>query len=160
MSDFQLNLKRLIERPERYFPRNEIVSRQDDGSLFRYTYREYCARVRRLASALGRLGLQPGERVATLSWNTHQHLELYFAVPCSGRVLHTANLRLSDEHLAYSMNHAEDVAVFFLARSAGSTRNHRPAAQARTGVRHAGGASAHGFHPQPAVCVRRPNRRR
>ncbi len=113
MSDFQLNLKRLIERPERYFPRNEIVSRQDDGSLFRYTYREYCARVRRLASALGRLGLKHGERVATLSWNTHQHLELYFAVPCSGRVLHTANLRLSDEHLAYSMNHAEDVAVFF-----------------------------------------------
>ena len=113
MSDFQLNLKRLIERPERYFPRNEIVSRQDDGSLFRYTYREYCARVRRLASALGRLGLKLGERVATLSWNTHQHLELYFAVPCSGRVLHTANLRLSDEHLAYSMNHAEDVAVFF-----------------------------------------------
>lgn len=113
MSDFQLNLKRLIERPERYFPRNELVSREDDGSLFRYTYREYCARVRRMASAFDRLGIKAGEKVATLSWNTHRHLEMYFAVPCSGRVLHTANLRLSDEHLAYTMNHAEDVAVFF-----------------------------------------------
>ncbi len=113
MSHFQLNLKRLIERPERYFPRNEILSREDDGSLFRYTYRDYCERVRRLASALEKLGVAPGEKVATLSWNTHRHLEMYFAVPCSGRVLHTANLRLSDEHLAYTMNHAEDVAVFF-----------------------------------------------
>ena len=113
MSHFQLNLKRLIERPERYFPRNEILSREDDGSLFRYPYRDYCERVRRLASAMDKLGVQPGEKVATLSWNTHRHLEMYFAVPCSGRVLHTANLRLSDEHLAYTMNHAEDVAVFF-----------------------------------------------
>ena len=113
MSDFQLNLKRLIERPERYFPRNELVSREDDGSLFRYTYREYCERVRRMASAFDQLGIKAGEKVATLSWNTHRHLEMYFAVPCSGRVLHTANLRLSDEHLAYTMNHAEDVAVFF-----------------------------------------------
>ena len=113
MSHFQLNLKRLIERPERYFPRNEIVSREDDGSLFRYTYREYCARTRRLASAFDKLGVGPGEKVATLSWNTHRHLEMYFAVPCSGRVLHTANLRLSDEHLAYTMNHVQDVALFF-----------------------------------------------
>ncbi len=113
MSHFQLNLKRLIERPERYFPRNEIISREDDGSMFRYTYREYCERVRRLASAFDRLGIKPGEKIATLSWNTHRHLEMYFAVPCSGRVLHTANLRLSDEHLAYTMNHVEDVAVFF-----------------------------------------------
>ncbi len=113
MSDYQLNLKRLVERPERYFTRNELVSREDDGTLFRYTYREYCERVRRLASSLSRLGVKAGERVATLCWNTHRHLELYFGVPCSGRVLHTANLRLSDEHLAYTMNHADDVAVFF-----------------------------------------------
>ena len=52
-------------------------------------------------------------RVATFAWNTSRHLELYFAAPCSGRVLHTANLRLSDEHLAYTMNHVEDVALFF-----------------------------------------------
>ena len=110
---FNLNLKRLVERPEKYFPRNEILTREDDGSLFRYTYRDYCARTRRLASALETLGVRPGEKVATLAWNTHRHLELYFAVPCAGRVLHTANLRLSDEHLAYTINHAEDVALFF-----------------------------------------------
>jgi len=113
VSDYQLNLKRIVERPEKYFPRNEILTRADDGSTFRYTYRDYCARVRRVASALDRLGLGANDRVATLSWNTHQHLELYFAVPCSGRVLHTANLRLSDEHLAYTINHAEDTAIFF-----------------------------------------------
>lgn len=113
MSDYALNLKRLVERAEQYFPRNEILTRSDDGSIFRYTYRDYCARVRRVASALDRLGVGAGERVATLMWNSHQHLELYFAVPCSGRVLHTANLRLSDEHLAYTLNHAEDTALFF-----------------------------------------------
>lgn len=110
---FNLNLKRLVERPEQYFPRNEILTREDDGRIFRYTYRDYCARTRRLASALETLGIEPGERVATLAWNTHRHLELYFAVPCSGRVLHTANLRLSDEHLVYTINHARDVALFF-----------------------------------------------
>ncbi len=113
MSDYSLNLKRLVERPEKYFPRNEILTRQDDGSMFRYTYKDYCARVRRLASALEKLGVKPAEKVATLAWNTHQHLELYFGVPCAGRVLHTANLRLSDEHLIYTINHAEDVALFF-----------------------------------------------
>lgn len=111
--DTPLILKRLVERPEKYFPRNEILTRQPDGSLFRYTYREYCARVRRLASTLDTLGIRPGEKVATLAWNTHQHLEMYFGIPCAGRVLHTANLRLSDEHLAYTLNHAEDVALFF-----------------------------------------------
>jgi len=113
VSDYQLNLKRLVERPEKYFPRNEILTRADDGSIFRYTYADYCDRVRRVASMFDRLGVAPGAKVATLSWNNHQHLEMYFAVPCSGRVLHTANLRLSDEHLAYTINHAEDVALFF-----------------------------------------------
>jgi fatty-acyl-CoA synthase len=115
VSVYNLNLKRLIERPEKYFPRNEILSREDDGSIFRYTYKDYCARVRRLASALETLGIAAGEKVATLSWNTHRHLEMYFGVPCAGRVLHTANLRLSDEHLIYTINHAEDVALFFSA---------------------------------------------
>ncbi|MBI4693984.1 MAG: long-chain fatty acid--CoA ligase [Gammaproteobacteria bacterium] len=113
MSEYNLNLKRLIERPERYFPRNELCTRLEDGSMFRYTYREMTARTRRLASALSTIGIGTLDKVATLSWNTHQHLELYFAVPCSGAVLHTANLRLSDEHLAYTINHAADKALFF-----------------------------------------------
>ncbi|MCB1748888.1 MAG: long-chain fatty acid--CoA ligase [Gammaproteobacteria bacterium] len=113
MASYNLNLKRVVERPEQYFPRKEIVSRQADGSLFRYTYAEFCARTRRLASALASLGVAPGDKVATLAWNTHHHLELYFGVPCSGAVLHTANLRLSEEHIAYTMNHAADKVVFF-----------------------------------------------
>jgi fatty-acyl-CoA synthase len=113
MASYTLNLKRVVERPERYFPRKELVSRQPDGSLFRYTYREFGARTRRLASALASLGVGAGDKVATLAWNTHHHLELYFAVPCAGAVLHTANLRLSEEHIAYTMNHAHDRVVFF-----------------------------------------------
>lgn len=115
MARYNLNLARIVERPEQYFARKPIVSREVDGSLFRYTYRDFAARVRRLASTLAGLGAGAGEKVATLAWNTHRHLELYFAVPCSGAVLHTANLRLSDEHIAYTINHARDKVLFFSA---------------------------------------------
>lgn len=108
----ELILKRLVERPELFFPRNEIVSRRDDGTLFRYTYREFGQRVRRLSSAFATLGLKPGDRVASFAWNNFRHLELYFAVPCFGAVLHTANIRLSPEHIAYTINHARDALVF------------------------------------------------
>jgi fatty-acyl-CoA synthase len=113
MARYNLNLVRVIERPEQYFARKEIASRERDGSLFRYTYRDFGARVRRLASALAGLGIGPGDTAATLAWNTHRHLELYFGLPCAGAVLHTANLRLSDEHIAYTLNHARDKALFF-----------------------------------------------
>lgn len=113
MARYNLNLTRVVERPEHYFPRREIISRQPDGELFRYTYADFAVRVRRLASALEALGVRAGDKVATLAWNTHEHLELYFGVPCSGAVLHTANLRLSDEHIAYTLNHAEDKVLFF-----------------------------------------------
>ena len=113
MARYNLNLVRVIERPESYFPHKEIVSRESDGSLFRYTYADFARRTRQLASALGTLGVGAGTKVATLAWNTHRHLELYFGIPCSGAVLHTANLRLSDEHIAYTLNHAGDKVVFF-----------------------------------------------
>jgi len=113
MARYNLNLVRMIERPESYFPHKEIVSRENDGSLFRYTYGDFARRTRQLSSALGTLGVGAGTKVATLAWNTHRHLELYFGIPCSGAVLHTANLRLSDEHIAYTMNHAGDKVVFF-----------------------------------------------
>lgn len=108
----QLNLKQLFERTERYFPDNEVVSRQASGSLFRYRYVDYARRVRRLADAMGKLGIQRGERVGTLEWNTHRHFELYAAVPCAGAVLHTINVRLGDEDIAYIINKAQDVALF------------------------------------------------
>src|SRR4029453_19548419 len=73
----------------------------------RYTYPEMYARTRRLAAALQRLGLRPGDRVATLMWNHYMHLETYFGVPVAGGVLHTLNLRLHPDELAYIVNHAE-----------------------------------------------------
>ncbi|MGE0859224.1 MAG: long-chain fatty acid--CoA ligase [Gammaproteobacteria bacterium] len=113
MAAYNLNLARVAERPEHYFPRKEILTRRTDGSLFRYTYADFGARVRRLASVMASIGVGPGAKAATLAWNTHEHLELYFGIPCAGAVLHTANLRLSDEHIACTMNHAADRALFF-----------------------------------------------
>lgn len=108
----QLNVKSFIERGGTYFPDNTIVSRQPDGSLFRYNYGQMDRRVRRLSSKLASIGMEPGDRLATLAWNTYRHLELYFAIPCAGAVLHTVNLRLTDEHIAYIINKAEDKLVF------------------------------------------------
>jgi fatty-acyl-CoA synthase len=90
----------------------EIVSRLPSGELHRYTYGEFSGRAQQLMHALDRLGIERGERVATLAWNGYRHLELYFAVPCSGRVLHTLNLRLSPEDLTYIIRHADDRAIF------------------------------------------------
>ena len=86
----------------------EIVTRLPDKSFHRYTYADFAARARRLASALQGLGLKDGARVATLAWNHYQHLEIYFGVPISGNVVHTLNLRLSPGDLAYIANHAGD----------------------------------------------------
>jgi len=108
----ELNIRLLLERAARYFPDNEIVTRLPDGGLHRYTYRVLNERVHRLASRLASIGVRPGDRVATLAWNTYRHFELYFALPCAGTVLHTVNLRLADEHIAYILNHSEDSAVF------------------------------------------------
>ncbi|OTA41333.1 MAG: hypothetical protein A6D92_07650 [Symbiobacterium thermophilum] len=89
----QLTLHTMLERARRFFPDKEIVSRTGAG-IFRYTYADYYDRTRRLAAALERLGVRRGDRVGTLAWNHHRHLEAYFAVPCMGASLHTVNLRL------------------------------------------------------------------
>src|SRR2546428_3991010 len=104
---YPLTLPAMLERAERYFPHKEVVSRTASG-IFRYTYREYGERVRRLAGALLALGVRKGDRIATLAWNQHRHLEAYFAIPSIGAVLHTCNLRLPPTHLAHIVNHAED----------------------------------------------------
>jgi fatty-acyl-CoA synthase len=111
MMDFQLTLPHLLKRAERYFGAGEIVSRQTDKSLHRTTYRETMRRARQLAAALAKLGLERGDRVATLCWNHHQHHEAYFGIPCGGFVLHTLNLRLHPNDLAYIATHAGDRAV-------------------------------------------------
>jgi fatty-acyl-CoA synthase len=108
MMEYPLTLEHLFERAGRYFPTREIVSRRPDKSLVRSTYADFHARVQKLANALKRLGLEPGDRVATLAWNHGRHLEAYFAVPLAGGVLHTVNPRLSPIDLAYIVNDADD----------------------------------------------------
>jgi fatty-acyl-CoA synthase len=107
MMDFPLTLQLIFERGTRLFPSREIVTGGVSGAN-RYTYRDFALRVHRLASALQKLGLQPGERVGTFCWNHHRHLELYFAVPMQGAVLHTLNIRLFHDQLTYIVNHAAD----------------------------------------------------
>jgi acyl-CoA synthetase (AMP-forming)/AMP-acid ligase II len=94
MMDFQLTIPTLLRRAESYFGEKEIVTRLPDKSFHRYTYADMARRAKQLAVALGELGLERGDRVATLSWNHYQHLEAYFGIPCGGFVLHTLNIRL------------------------------------------------------------------
>jgi fatty-acyl-CoA synthase len=111
MMDFQLTLPSMLRRSESYYGAKHIITRQPDKSFHRYTYAESCRRSRALAVALGELGLQRGDRVATLCWNHHQHHEAYLGIPCGGFVLHTLNIRLHPNDLAFIATHANDKAV-------------------------------------------------
>jgi fatty-acyl-CoA synthase len=111
MMDFQLTLPTILRRSEAYFGDKEIVTRMPDRSFHRYTYADSGRRARALAVALQGLGLERGDRVATLCWNHYQHHEAYLGIPCGGFVLHTLNLRLHPNDLAYIANHAGDRAV-------------------------------------------------
>ncbi|NMP20890.1 long-chain fatty acid--CoA ligase [Sulfobacillus harzensis] len=102
-----LLLRHLFEYAETYFPSEEIVSRGYDNT-YRFSYAEYAERTRRLSGALSSLGVGLGDRVGTFLWNDHVHLEAYFGVPAMGAVLHTINIRLAPEQIAYIINHAED----------------------------------------------------
>ena len=108
MMDFPLTLAPILERAGKLFPTIEVVSRLPDRSLRRTSYGEIYRRSRRLARALELAGMASGDRVATLMWNHSAHLEAYFGVPVSGGVLHTLNLRLHPDELAYIVNHARD----------------------------------------------------
>jgi fatty-acyl-CoA synthase len=111
MDDFQLSLTVLVERAERLNSWAEVVSRRPDGSVRRTTMGECAQRARRLASGLAHLGIADGDRVGTLLWNQTEHLELYFAVPLMGAVIHTLNPRLSPDDLSYIAADAEDRVV-------------------------------------------------
>ncbi len=108
MMDVPLSLNHLLERAGKLFPGNQIVSRLPDKSLRRHSYGEYYRRTRALASALQQLGLQRGERVATLCWNHHAHLEAYFGIPAASGVMHTLNLRLAAEEIGWIAGNAKD----------------------------------------------------
>jgi fatty-acyl-CoA synthase len=112
MQDVPLTLPHFFDRAERIYPRKEIVTATATGTLERTTYGAWAERTRRLGGVLDDLGISEDGRVATFAWNTARHLELYFAAPCSGRVLHTLNIRLFPEQVTYIVNHAEDEVIF------------------------------------------------
>ncbi|MFZ4434732.1 MAG: AMP-binding protein, partial [Microthrixaceae bacterium] len=111
MQDRPLTLDGFVERAERLSPNKEIVT-ATVGGVERVTHGQWADRTRRLASVLDTLGVSADGRVATFAWNTARHLELYFAAPCSGRVLHTLNIRLFPEQVTYIVNHAQDEVIF------------------------------------------------
>jgi fatty-acyl-CoA synthase len=111
MMDRPLLIRDIAERADRLFGDREIVSRTHTD-VERSSYRDVVSRARRLASSLQRLGIGPGDRVATFGWNSRRHLELYFAVPSMGAVLHTLNIRLFEDDLRYIVDDAEDRVVF------------------------------------------------
>jgi fatty-acyl-CoA synthase len=106
--DFPLTLPTVLERADKLFARVELVSRRPDRSIVRTCYGDFYGRARRLSSALTKLGLRAGDRVASMMWNHAGHLEAFFGVPCAGGILHTLNLRLHPHEIAGIANHAED----------------------------------------------------
>ncbi|MBV8600639.1 MAG: AMP-binding protein, partial [Candidatus Eremiobacteraeota bacterium] len=111
MMDVPLTIGAILTHVVRNHPKSELVSRDGDA-IVRLTYGEFGERCAQLAGALRRLGVRPGDRVGSFAWNTHRHLELYFGVPGCGAVLHTANIRLFPEQVAYVVEHADDKVVF------------------------------------------------
>ncbi len=106
--DYPLTLTQFFERTRKVFHRKTMATRVPGVGLQRYTYADYADRVCRLAAALSTLGLKKGDRVGTFAWNSHRHMEVYFAAPLMGMVLHTVNIRLSPQDITYIVNHAED----------------------------------------------------
>ena len=113
MQPAQLQIASILRYAQQAHAGREIVSRQIEEPIWRYDYAGFAKRVERAAKALLRLGVKPGDRVTTLAWNTHRHLELFYAVTGIGAILHTANPRLFDEQIAYTVNHAESGVLLF-----------------------------------------------
>ena len=113
MQSQPLLISSLIDFADRHHGDAQIVSRRVEGDIHRYTYRDLARRSRQLANTRDGLGLQPGDRVASLAWNGYRHMEMYFGVSGSGRVLHTVNPRLHPDQVAWIINHAEDRVMCF-----------------------------------------------
>ncbi|HZZ14243.1 MAG TPA: AMP-binding protein, partial [Paraburkholderia sp.] len=113
MMDVPLTVSSLLAHAARHFGDTEIVSRRIEGDVHRYTYRDCEKRAKQLAQALIALGVEPGERVATLAWNGYRHLEAYYGTTGFGAVCHTINPRLFPDQIAYIINHADDAYVLF-----------------------------------------------
>src|SRR5207244_3980629 len=112
MSERPLLISAIIKHAALYHRDTEIVSRTVEGGIHRYTYEAAERRAKRLARALSKLGITPGDRVGSLAWNTFRHFELYYAISGIGAVCHTINPRLFDEQIVYIINHAADRLLF------------------------------------------------
>ena len=112
MQHDELVLTRILERAGTFHPRQQIVTKTATG-IERESYEDMAERAARLAGALAGLGVRPGDRVGSFGFNTSRHLELYFGVPCMGAVLHTLNIRLHPDQVAWIANHAEDKVILF-----------------------------------------------
>jgi len=112
MQDWPLLVPSILDHAGTYHAEREIVTRTVEGPIHRYTYADLHSRARQTAKALTRLGVKPGDRVATLAWNTHRHMEAWYGIMGAGAVCHTINPRLFPEQIAYIANHAEDSYVF------------------------------------------------
>jgi fatty-acyl-CoA synthase len=110
--DFPLTLDHIRRALRANRPDATVATHVRPGIVEHATFAEVSDRVDRLARALGTLGVEPGQRIATFAWNNQRHFELYFAIPCVGAVLHTLNVRLFEEQLTYIVNHAEDRVIF------------------------------------------------
>jgi fatty-acyl-CoA synthase len=113
MQDWPLLAHKIIDHAALYHGGREVVSRSVEGPIVRTNYREVARRARKVADALDRLGVRLGDRVATLAWNTHRHLEAWYGIVGIGAVYHTLNPRLFPDQLVYIANHAEDKVLFF-----------------------------------------------
>src|SRR6059058_4530504 len=111
MQDLPLTVDAIFRHAEQHFG-DRTIATNGPGGVTRTTYREWADRTRRLGGVLGDLGISADGRVGTFAWNSQRHLELYFAAPGTGRVLHTLNVRLFPEQLTYIANHADDEVVF------------------------------------------------
>lgn len=111
MMHVPLTVGAMMEHAETFFPKKQVISQTHD-QLHHLTYKDVGQRTRRLMSVLKELGANKGDRIGTLAWNHHRHLEIYFAAPGIGSVLHTINIRLAPEHIIYIINHAEDKILF------------------------------------------------
>jgi fatty-acyl-CoA synthase len=111
MMDYPLTLTHFFERTRTLFPGKALATRVPGQGLVRSTYADFADRTARLAGALRALGVGRSERVGTFAWNSHRHLEVYFAAPLMGAVLHTVNIRLSARDIRYIVNHAEDAVL-------------------------------------------------
>ncbi len=105
-ANYQLNVINLMKHAIRNYSRQEIVSRNLDGTLFRYTYSDAYKRMQRLANSLESIGIKVGDRVGVIAWNSYQHFEIYYGLPGMGAVMVSLNLRLAPQDLAYVINHS------------------------------------------------------